>query len=267
MYVHMRKLIQSLLMTGAVMAFTSCATPKNYSYFQDLSTDVSLKVPEVRMSKIGPQDQLTIVVETKNPQLRIAYNKTLVSNFDPDNLMRVEHMIYYIVDEEGNVNFPHVGKIHLGGMSRHEAELHIENLLKSQNLVNDASVTIQIQNHIYNVMGEVNRPGQYSFVKDGYTLIDALCNCGDLTTFALRNNIKVIRNENGEQKTYKVDLTSAKNLLASPAYYIQSGDTIYVEANKTKALQSTTNSSQTFTYSFWISLASTLLTLGVLLVK
>ena len=263
----MKKLIKSLLVMGTLMAVTSCAAPKDFSYFQDVAAGESLTLPPAKLTKICPQDQLYIVVETRNPELRMAYNKTLASDFTPEKLMNVDYMIAYTVDEDGNVNFPHVGKIQVGGKTRREAELYIETLLKSQNLVNDASVTVQLQSQTYNVLGEVGHPGRFAITKDDFTIFDAIGSCSDLTTMGKRNNIKVLRTEDGKQKVYEIDLTSAKSVLASPVFYIQKGDVIYVEPNKTKALQSTTNSNQTFTYSFWISLASTLLTLGVLLFK
>ena len=256
-----------VLIAGVAMGFVSCKAPADYNYFQDLTPGELVALTSSNPITIKPQDELNIVVETKNPELRMAYNKTLISEYNPNNMNAIDYMINYVVDENGSINFPFLGKVKLGGMTRREAELFLEKELRGQNLVNDASVTVDMTNRTFNVMGEVQRPGTYAIPKDNYSILEAFSAVGDLTSFGVRNDIRVIRQEDGGAKVYNVDLTQGKQLLQSPVFYIQQGDVIYVKANKTKQMQSTTNGSQTMTYSFWISLASVIVTLGVVLFK
>ena len=140
------------LAAGLCMAlcFVSCKAPVDYNYFQDLTPNELVTLAKARPITIKPQDELNIVVETKDPQLRMAYNKTLISEFDPRNMNAIDYMINYVVDEEGTINFPYLGKVKLEDMTRREAELYIEKELRGQKLVNDASVTVSMTNRTFN---------------------------------------------------------------------------------------------------------------------
>lgn len=118
-----------------------------------------------------------------------------------------------------------------------------------------------------NVMGEVNRPGRYNIDKDHLTILDALSQAGDLTIYGKREKVLVLRNENGKQRVYDINLCSADHLYSSPVYYLQQNDVVYVEPNDTKARQSTVNGNNVRSTSFWISLASLLTTISVLIFK
>lgn len=118
-----------------------------------------------------------------------------------------------------------------------------------------------------NVMGEVNRPGRYNIDKDHLTILDALSQAGDLTIYGKREKVLVLRNENGTQRVYGINLCSADHLYSSPVYYLQQNDVVYVEPNDTKARQSTVNGNNVRSTSFWISLASLLTTISVLIFK
>ncbi len=118
-----------------------------------------------------------------------------------------------------------------------------------------------------NVMGEVNRPGRYNIDKDHLTILDALSQAGDLTIYGKREKVLVLRNENGKQRVYGINLCSADHLYSSPVYYLQQNDVVYVEPNDTKARQSTVNGNNVRSTSFWISLASLLTTISVLIFK
>ena len=125
-----------------------------------------------------------------------------------------------------------LGKIHLAGMTREEAAVHIKDQLVSNNLIKDPVVTIEYMNLTVSVLGEVNKPGRYSIDKDRVTIFDALSMAGDLTIYGLREHVTVMREENGEQKIYEVNLTSAEDVLSSPVFYLRQNDFIYVEPNK-----------------------------------
>lgn len=115
------------------------------------------------------------------------------------------------------------------------------------------------------VMGEVNRPGRYNIDKDHLTILDALSQAGDLTIHGKREKVLVLRTEEGKQRVYGINLCSADHLYSSPVYYLQQNDVVYVEPNDTKARQSTVNGNNIRSTSFWISLASLLTSIGILI--
>ena len=171
------------------------------------------------------------------------------------------------MDSKGDVDFPVLGKLHVQDMTREEVAVYIKKELQSHDLIKDPVVTVQFMNLSVNVMGEVNRPGRYNIDKDHLTILDALSQAGDLTIYAKREKVLVLRNENGKQRVYGINLCSADHLYSSPVYYLQQNDVVYVEPNDTKARQSTVNGNNVRSTSFWISLASLLTTISVLIFK
>lgn len=117
-------------------------------------------------------------------------------------------------------------------------------------------VTVDFMNLYYQVLGEVAKPGRYAIDKDAVTILDAIGTAGDLTIYGRRENVRVLRNENGKARTYEVNLCSASDLISSPAYYIRQNDVIYVDPNDVRARQSTVNGNNVRSTSFWISLTS-----------
>ncbi len=152
-------------------------------------------------------------------------------------------------------------------MTREEVAVYIKKELQSHDLIKDPVVTVEFMNLSVNVMGEVNRPGRYNIDKDHLTILDALSQAGDLTIYGKREKVLVLRNENGKQRVYGINLCSADHLYSSPVYYLQQNDVVYVEPNDTKARQSTVNGNNVRSTSFWISLASLLTTISVLIFK
>jgi polysaccharide export outer membrane protein len=173
----------------------------------------------------------------------------------------------YTVNSDGNIDFPIIGTIHIGGLTRSEISEKIKQELLTRQLLKSPVVTVDFRNAYFSVSGEVNAPGRYLIDRDQLTVIDALAKASDLSIYGDRATVKVIRTENGKQKAYMLDLTSAEQLASSPAYYIQQSDVIYVSPNKTRARQSTVNGNNLISYSFWLSLASVLTSMAVLIFK
>ena len=173
----------------------------------------------------------------------------------------------YTVDSKGNIDFPVLGEIHIAGMTREEVAAYIKKELQSHDLIKDPVVTVEYMNLSVAVMGEVNNPGRFSIDKDNLTILDALSQAGDLTIYGKREKVLVLRKEEGKQRVYGVNLCSAEHLYTSPAYYLQQNDVVYVEPNATKARQSTVNGNNVRSTSFWISLASLLTSIAVLIAK
>jgi len=133
--------------------------------------------------------------------------------------------------------------------------------------VKDPVVIVEYANLGFNVMGEVNKPGRYSFDRDHLTILDAISMAGDLTIQGRRYNVFVMREEGDERVTYRLNLQNAQELLQSPAYYLQQNDVVYVEPNEFRSRQTTVNGNNVLSASFWISVASLLTSIAVLIVK
>lgn len=123
-------------------------------------------------------------------------------------------------------------------------------------LVKDPTVTVEFVNTGINVMGEVMTPGRYDINRDHLTVLDALSLAGDLTINGRRENVKVLREENGQTKVYTLDLTDLNKLVKSPAYSLQQNDVVYVEPNDFRKRQTTVNGNNALSTGFWISVAS-----------
>ena len=135
------------------------------------------------------------------------------------------------MDSKGDIDFPVLGKLHVQDMTREEVAVYIKKELQSHDLIKDPVVTVEFMNLSVNVMGEVNRPGRYNIDKDHLTILDALSQAGDLTIYGKREKVLVLRNENGKQRVYGINLCSADHLYSSPVYYLQQNDVVYVEPN------------------------------------
>ena len=152
-------------------------------------------------------------------------------------------------------------------MTRLELANSIKYRLVSGNLVRDPIVTVEFSSLAFSVLGEVGHPGKHYITTDQLTLLEGLAEAGDLTITGRRDNVLVLRTENGKQIPYRVNLTKTSDLYASPVYYLQQDDIIYVEPNTTKANQSDVNANLMRTPGFWISAVTALISLSLLIKK
>ena len=144
----------------------------------------------------------------------------------------------------------------------------IKDLLVSRDLVRDATVTVELTNPTISVLGEVASPGNYKVEQEHINILQGLALAGDLTISGERENVAVIREApDGTQQVYRVDLTNAQSLYASPAYYLQQNDVIYVEPNDTRKRSRSANGNSVLTPSFWVSIASFIASMAVLIAK
>ena len=174
-------------------------------------------------------------------------------------------IVLYTLDEEGNVDIPTLGRVKIGGITRSEAAMKVQSMLR-QNLLRDAVVTISAYDQYITVLGEVKNPGRINVNRDNITLLEALGQCGDLTIQARRDRILVLRQEDGITKSYYVDMRS-KDLLNSPVYNLRQNDVVVVEPNKVKQGQYTNNDNSVRSISTWLSVSSVLISLGILIFR
>ncbi len=260
------KFCKTMIVAASVLVLGACSTSKEITYFQDLRPGESeLTLVSPTEIKIMPKDKLSILVNSQDLRLTNLFNLPVASQQigQETSSSSSRGVSGYTVDSNGNIDFPVLGAIHIEGMTREEVAAHIKKELQSQEPV----VTVEYMNLTVSVMGEVNKPGRYNIEKDHVTILDALSQAGDLTIYGKRNKVLVLRNEEGKQRVYGVDLRSASHLYSSPAYYLLQNDVVYVEPNDTKARQATVNGNNVRSTSFWLSLASLLTTIAVLIAK
>lgn len=248
----------------------SCSTPKEISYFQDLRYgDTTLAVTGATEIQIQPKDKLSIIVSSQDPRLTNLFNLPIISQQVgvESTYSQNRGLSGYTVDAQGYIDFPVLGRVHVQGLTREQVSKNIKQQLTDQNLVKDPVVTVEFMNLTVSVMGEVNKPGRYNIDKDRITILDALSMAGDLNIYGKRENVLVLRSEGGMQHSYTVNLCNAGDVYSSPVFYLKQNDIVYVEPNATKARQSTVNGNNVRSTSFWISLASLLTSVAVLIFK
>lgn len=248
------------------LLFISCSTTKNVVYFQDAVPDMTIKKDKGEYIKVKPKDMISILVSSKTHELAIVFNlPRLQRRMDNTNTQRGEDL-GYTVDSNGNIDFPILGQLHVAGLAREEIAAMIKEKLISQNLIKDPIVTVNFSNLTFSVLGEVARPGQYEIEKDQITILEALSKAGDLTIHGKRDKVFLIRDNATTRITYQIDLRTS-DLYYSPAFYVQQNDVIYVEPSLVRANQSTINGNNMRSVSLWMSIASFITSIGVMLFK
>lgn len=255
----------------------SCSTPKNVAYFQNATPGATIDLARQLDLRVKPEDKLSIIVSAQDPELSNLFNLVQVQNrvgqFSSASRgsslggYNEGRTSYYTVDSKGDINFPVLGNLHIGGMRREEVADYICRELTSRDLVRDPIVTVEFANTGVSIIGEVAYPGHYEFNRDRLSIIDAIALAGDLKPNGQRQNIKVIRETaNGRQEVYVVDLTDMAQIAQSPAYYLQQNDVIYVEPNAKAKRETTAAGNTPLTPSFWVTVSSLGVSVATLIV-
>ena len=259
-----KKFILPIVFTAIIVLFGSCSGTKNVAYFQNSST-VNLDSSKILYdARIMPKDILTITVSTTDGDAAVPFNMTV-----PTPLTQGQRTSYsqamlqsYLVDNNGNIDFPKVGQVHVGGLTKSEAEkVILDKIRPYMNMKENPIVTVRMTNYKISVLGEVNRPGMYTVGNEKISILEALAQAGDLTIYGVRNNVKLIREDASGQKSIHVLNLNDASLINSPYYYLQQNDIVYVEPNKVKAQNSSVGSMTTL----WFSATSILISLTSLL--
>ena len=248
------------------MWLTSCASRKDIVYLQDvpdhdtLYTQVETQVQHNILFRAG--DKVLINVTTRNKELREMFNQVSARREDSG---RERDGGEYTLDEMGEIDFPYLGKIRLAGLDRLQCESYLKQKLIDSELIKEPYVSVQYSGVGFYTLGQIG--GRFvRFNHDQTTILEAIAMSGDLNISSLRNNVLLLRrNVDGTESAYRLDLTSREKLINSPAYYVQQNDIIYVEPNYKALQESTINGTQFSTYTFYVSLFSTLLSLYLLL--
>lgn len=268
----MKLTIRNLIVPScAIILFSACTTPKDIAYFPSVTNGTTIAISESKGITLKPNDKLSIIVNTKSAELNnvlnMPVNAQIIGGTEIQAKNQGQGISCYIVDPEGFIDFPLVGKVKAVGLSRTELASFLKKLLDEKNLAKDAVISVEYMNIGFSVLGEVNSPGFYSIDNDKTTLLQALSKAGDINLYGKRNNVKVIRMNNGKQEIYVVDLLNTETLMKSPAYILQQNDVVYVEPNNYRKRQATANASEITKASFWLSAISVIATIAVLVFK
>ena len=262
------KLKHFILIATTGIFLSGCSSYKKVPYMQDPETvnAYGKKIP-LYDAKIMPKDLLSITVNTTDPQAAAPFNLTVQSplNAGATSMYTTTQptLQQYLVNNQGEIDFPVLGKLKVGGMTKNEAESMIREKLQPY-LKETPIVTVRMANYKISVLGEVNKPGTFTVSNEKVNVLEALAMAGDMTVYGVRDNVKLIREDaQGKREIVMLDLTKS-DLVLSPYFYLQQNDILYVTPNKTKAKNSdigNTTSVVISATSILVSIASLIATL------
>lgn len=269
----MNKLSFTSLLAIILLSMASCTSIKNIPYLQNADT-VNLEASRMLYdAKIMPKDELTIFVNTTDPEAAEPFN--LYSNDQSGATSQrsgssrggSHYSIGYLVDNEGNINFPTLGKLHVSGMTKNECQDMISSRVK-EFLKEDQNpiVTVYMSSYHVTVLGEVSSPKVVPVTTEKMNIFEAIANAGDLTIYGHRENVMLIREDSrGEKSIHRLNLNDA-TIMNSPYYYLQQNDIIYVEPQAVKARNALVHENTSLIFT-GLSLISSIGTLVALILK
>ncbi len=254
------------LAVTAICLLSSCGSTKNVPYlinYDALATEAKAQLYDAR---VMPKDILSIIVNTVNPAAAQQFNLTVSGVMTQANstLSSQPTLQTYLVDNDGNINFPIIGTIHVAGLTKSATEqLITEKIRPYLSESEHPIVTVRMSSYSISVLGEVNAPGNFIVSREKINVLEALARAGDMTIYGVRNNVKLIREDaTGMKEIHILNLNDA-NIVNSPYYYLQQNDILYVEPNKVKAQNSSIGSVTTL----WLSASGVLISIATLLVS
>ena len=208
---------------------SSCSSKKNILYLQNLEPSNSY-VANYEEYKISVDDILRIEINSGTPELLSSLNPNMLQN----NSQNKESLLFegYQVDSDGNIFYPMIGKLYVHGMTLIEIRKILYDTIIKLKLLKDPHIDVKIINSYFSILGEVNRPGKYEYLKNNINILEAISMAGDLTINGERKHIKIIRENLGKNKVYSVDLTDS-NIL-NKNFQIFSGDIIIINPNSSR---------------------------------
>lgn len=252
-----------LLLAVCSLLLASCASTKKIAYLQDAENFKDTVSSALYDARIKPKDLLTITVSTFERDVALPFNLVVPRSSGSSDLSvsSTPTLQSYLVDNDGLIDFPVLGRIKVGGMTKREVESMLKEKLSSF-IKEEPLVNVRMVNYKITVLGEVSRPSTFTVANEKINIYEALAMAGDMTIYGRRENVKLVREEeNGAKTVVVLDLTD-KNLVSSPYFYLQQNDVLYVEPNKAKAK----NSGYSTTTSLWLTATSILISLTSLIV-
>ncbi len=265
-----------LLVSFFVLGLSGCVTPTDVAYFQNADLTRGMMVQSRKPIRIQSGDKINITVNSADPLLMQQFNLVVRTNgvvpvgtigADYHNNSSSQQLLAYTVDDQGDITFPELGKVSVRGKTRREIADYIQTRLYERNLVKDPIVTVEYVNLTVSVLGEVRNPGRVPITNDHITLLDAIAAAGDLTINGRRDNVMVLREVDGEDETYYIDLCDKEEVLTSPAYYLQQNDVVYVTPNDKRQREATVTGNTFAQPGFWFSLIGVIITISNFITK
>lgn len=261
----MKHFCKTVILASAVALFASCASYKDIIYFQDISDRELQPLLNEYEATIKKDDRLAIVVSGSDKTVTAPYNLTLSEISSTSNSTNPEQStLSYLVDAEGNIEFPILGTLHVEGMTRNELVRFLTEEIGKD--VKDPIVYVNFKNFKITVLGEVRSPGTYTIDSEKISVLQALGRAGDLNLTAKRDGILLIREVDGIQQHYTLDLRNS-DILESPYFYMQQNDVLYVPPSPTRVAQGTAATGLWSSALSTISSAISVITLVVALSK
>ena len=254
---------RQLFFTTLILAicFSSCVSKKDITYFQFGEIDQK-KVSNVYKTIFKPDDILQIVISASDIAAVQPFNLPAASfNSSGGSSAGPGTILTYLINSNGEIDFPILGKLKIGGLSREEAIGLFKNKL-DPDYVKNPTINIRISNFKITIQGDVRAPGTFNIPNERVTILDAIGLAGDINISGKRDNVLVIREEGTFKKEYRVNLLSKKTY-TSPVFYLQQNDIVYVEHNYAQ-IQSASSNTNT---GLFISIAGTLIAIATLLIR
>ena len=258
------KIKRLLFLFSLPLLLAACTSYKNVPYLQnpEAVNDLEGTLP-LYDAKIMPKDLLSITVNTSDPQAAAPFNLTMqtsinVAQANSTYVTSQPTLQQYLVNNEGEIDFPVIGKLKIGGLTKTAAEKLIREQLRPY-LKETPIVTVRMSNYKISVIGEVNRPGTFTINNEKVNLFEALAMAGDMTVYGIRSNVKLIREDNNGQRNIISLNLNEQNILHSPYYYLQQNDILYVESGKAAM-----RSAKMGNITPWVSVLSVLVSLASL---
>ncbi len=240
----MKKTIPAII--AIFFALCSCKST-DLTYFSDIKESQSGTMKSIDYQiRLEPTDELLITVTSEVPEATLIYNLPVTnpafkSEMTIGNTQSQQQT--YIVDTAGNINFPVLGKIHVKGMTT--AELTEELTRKIAETVESPYVRVELVNFKVKVLGEVENPGVVEVNKEKFSILDALAAAGDMTVYGRRENVLIVREENGQNSYIRLNLNDSKTL-ESPYFYLKQNDAVYVEPSSSRSGQADYNQNNSY---------------------
>lgn len=265
-FCNMRKNLFFIVFAVLCLTLGSCGSSKQIAYFQNADSLSYAASKGLFDAKIMPKDLLTITVSTTDPKAATPFNLSVTNTLNATGYLSTGagSLQTYLVDNDGFINFPVVGQLKVGGMTKRQCENYIrDKILPYMSKTENPIVTVKMASFKVTVAGEVKAPGVFNVDQEKISVIEALARAGDLTIYGKRGNVLLIREDaSGEKSVHRLNLNDA-NLINSPYYYLQQNDYLYVEPNSVQAKNSAIGSSTTI----WISVVSILTSVASLVVN
>ena len=253
-------------MTSKILSFITlllflgaCSVPKDVAYFQGIDALTEAQIEQMNqtyVSKICMDDLLTITVTAWDPTVATPFNPPAYAYAGQGEtaVSTSAHLHTYLVDQDGNINFPVLGKLHVDGLAKQELSGVLEE--KISKYIPDPIVNVQIVNYKVTMMGEIARNGAITVRNDRLSILDAIGQAGDLTINANRRNVLIIRDNNGKKERGRIDLTDPA-LFASPYFYLRQNDVVYVEPNDAKKKNANYSQAEQYKLTIFSTILST----------